>query len=235
MKYALKLAALSAMIFMGGCTSTHQMNPTPDQQSTSKVSYAEAEFNKERLIQEAYEKGLKVGVSKGHDQAIEIITKEYLPYIKRMEAGKYVIRKGFITAPEVMIYQNNNGTLNYRTTGCKIEKELDVQDIFKRFGKDVIVESGQTKPENAFSESGNVSSGDAYHIAYRDETLPSVLRPGYKDESMVKSINKTTSNKLVLDEYNVRYSEKENAYIAVFSTKEEMEGFCSQFRICSKD
>lgn len=221
-------------ILFTGCTSVHQVNPTPEQQAGAKISTAEDEFNRERQIKEAYNKGMREGISKGHDQAVSIITKEYLPYIKRLEAGKYAVRKGYITPPEVMIFQAQDGTLSYRTTGCKIEKELDVNEIFKKFGSSVVISSSSSK----FSDDKTVEASipdESYRISYRDSVSIPTMRPGSQSEIMTKNISKTAANKLVLDEYNIRYSEIDGEYVASFATKEEMEGFCGQFRICSKD
>lgn len=224
---------LAAACF-SGCSSVHQMNPTPEQQSGAKISISEDDFNKERAIQEAYDKGFKEGIKKGTDQTISIITKEYLPYIKRLEAGKYAVRKGYITPPEIMVFQGTDGTLSYRATGCKIEKELDVADIFKKFGSSVVVSSEKaTKTE--YKDAESAVDDESYQISPRDHISTSVLRPWNQSEVITKVITKTSSNKLVLDEYNVQYSEKEGDYIASFTTQEEMEGFCGQFRICSKD
>lgn len=224
---------LGAVLF-SGCTSVHQVNPTPEQQVGTKTSAAEDEFNKERQIQEAYNKGMREGISKGHDQAVSIITKEYLPYIKRLEAGKYAVRKGYITPPEVMVLQGSDGTLSYRTTGCKIEKELDVNDIFKKFGSSVVISNSSSKlgDDKAMQPS---AADESYRISYRDSVSIPTMRPGSQSEIMTKNISKTAANKLVLDEYNIRYSEIDGEYVASFATKEEMEGFCGQFRICSKD
>lgn len=223
----------AAIALMTGCSSTHQMNPTPSEQKAGGISSAEEAFNREKEIKEAYEKGLKVGISKGYDKAAKIITDEYLPYMKRLEAGKYVMKKGYVTAPEVMVFQKNDGTLNYRVSGCKIEKELDVNDIFKRFGKSVVVGEDVAAGDNA--EAGEDVAISGYHLAERDEIIYPVMRPGSVSERMIKNIEKTTANRIVLDEYNIRYSEKDGVYVATFATKEEMEGFCSQFRICVKD
>lgn len=221
-------AVLTALMFVG-CSSTHQMNPTPQEQGSSLATSAEAEFNRERQIKEAYEQGYKKGASEAHDEAVRIITEEYLPYIKRLEAGKYAIKKGHITPPEVMILQAEDGSLSYRTTGCKIEKELDVGDIFKRFGKSVVVSQGAGQKTDHV---GADSVSESYAFAGRDAVRYPVMRPGSAAEMMTTEIAKTSVNKLVLDEYNVRYSEKEGSYLAVFASKAEMDGFCNQFRIC---
>jgi hypothetical protein len=233
MKLYIGSVFIGAVLF-SGCTSVHQMNPTPDQQISTKTSMAEDEFNKERLVQEAYNKGVREGISRGHDQAVSIITKEYLPYIKRLEAGKYAVRKGYITPPEVMVLQGSDGTLSYRTTGCKIEKELDVNDIFKKFGSSVVISNSTAMVVNEKNANENFVD-ESYRISYRDSVAIPTMRPGSQSEIMTKNISKTATNKLVLDEYNIHYSELDGVYIASFATKEEMEGFCGQFRICSKD
>lgn len=227
-------SVLLGTVLFSGCTSVHQVNPTPEQQIGTKTSVVEDEFNKERQIQEAYNKGMREGIFKGHDQAVSIITKEYLPYIKRLEAGKYAVRKGYITPPEVMVLQGSDGTLSYRTTGCKIEKELDVNDIFKKFGSSVVISNSSAMSVN--EKTADQSAADeSYRISYRDSVSIPTMRPGSQSEIMTKNISKTAANKLVLDEYNIRYSEIDGGYVASFATKEEMEGFCGQFRICSKD
>lgn len=222
------------LILLGGCaSSTHQMNLTPQQQNGSGVTTEENDFIKERIAKENYEKGLEEGIRKGFSKASNIITKEYLPYIKRLEAGKYAMRKGYFTPPEVMVFQNPNGTLNYRATGCKIEKELDVNDIFKRFGESVLVKDIETDYQNPVKSDVQDSS---YSISDRDRVVGSIpMRPGATTDKITKRIEKTTANKLVLDQYNVSYSESDGIYLAVFSGPAEMEGFCSQFNICSKD
>ena len=227
----LYISVVLAGLFVG-CSSTHQMNPTPGEQSSSRASIAEEEFTKERQLKDAYEKGLKEGVAKGHDQAINIITKEYLPYIKRLEAGKYAMRKGFITPPEVMVFQNTDGTLSYKTTGCKIEKELDINDIFKRFGESVLVNGSTASKEEVSQISG---TSDSYFISERDTASTGIQRSGSQIGNVIKSIEKTAANKIVLDEYNIRYTEKDGLYLATFSTQEETDGFCGQFHICIKD
>lgn len=230
------ISLLAITMIVGGCSSTHQMNPTPDQQGNLKLTQSEEDFNKERLIKEAHDKGVKEGISRGFDQAKNIIIKEYLPYIKRLEAGKYAMRKGNITPPEVMIYQSNDGTLSYKTTGCKIEKELNVDEIFKRFGDSVVVKSESSTILNKQGEamSGSVNA-DSYFVSERDAVVNTPTRSAAPADIVFQNIEKTDANKLVLDQYNITYSEKDGSYVAVFNGNAEMNGFCDQFKICSKD
>ena len=111
-----------ATILISGCSSTHQMNPTPDEQKNSRVSQEEAQFNQERIKQENYDRGMKDGIKRGYDEAIRVITKEYLPYIKRLEAGKYAMKKGYVTPPEIMVFQIQMASLVIVLQGVKSKK-----------------------------------------------------------------------------------------------------------------
>lgn len=230
------LPMLAMTMIVGGCSAAHQMNPTPDQQGNSKLAQSEEDFNKERLIKEAHDKGVKEGIGRGFDKAKNIIINEYLPYIKRLEAGKYAMRKGNITPPEVMVYQSNDGTLSYKTTGCKIEKELNVDEIFKRFGESVVVKSESPAAQNKQGEtiSGSLNA-DSYFVSERDASVAAPARSAAPADIVFQTIEKTDANKLVLDQYNITYSEKDGNYVAVFNGEAEMNGFCDQFKICTKD
>lgn len=228
-KHLINLLSVAGAMVLLGCSSTYQVNPTPGEQKSSK-STEERDFEYERKIKEAYNKGFKDGSMKGSEQAISIIRDEYAPQIKRMEAGKYAIKKGYITPPEVMVVQNPDGSMSYRTTGCKIEKELNVDDIMKRFGPQI--QSSKADLLSVQDSQDITSESSSYKIAPRDISKASVQRPNHAEMSMIAKIPSTAANKMVLDEYNVRYSEKEGVFQAVFSSKEEMDGFCGQFHLC---
>jgi len=219
------LAAFAAFIITG-CSSTHQMNPYPGEQGA--VSSVEAQFEMERKIKEARREGVKEGITIGFTKAQKIVVDEYLPYIKRLEAGKYAMRKGYITPPEVMVFQTKNGTLDYRATGCRIEKELDVNEIFKKFGSSVVMEKNLEES----SSFGVKEDSESYHIVSRDEIQGSISKTTAAHTSVARAVTASEANRILLEQYNIRFVEKEGEFKVSFESVEEMQGFCSQFKIC---
>lgn len=221
------LAAWVAFIITG-CSSTHQMNPYPGEQGS--VSSVEAQFEMERKIKEARRDGVKEGVAIGFSKAQKIIVDEYYPYIKRLEAGKYAMRKGYITPPEIMVFQTKNGTLDYRATGCRIEKELDVNEIFKKFGSSVVSDVNEKIREN--SDPSKKEDSESYSIVTRDEIQSSISKTTAAHTSVSRAVTASEANRILLDQYNIRFIEKEGEFKISFESVDEMNGFCSQFKIC---
>lgn len=221
------LAAFAAFIITG-CSSTHQMNPYPGEQGA--VSSVEAQFEMERKIKEAHREGVKEGIAIGFSRAKKIIADEYYPYIKRLEVGKYAMRKGYITPPEVMVFQTKSGTLDYRATGCRIEKELDVNEIFKKFGSSVVADVNEKLGEDI--DLGEKGDSESYSIVSRDEIQGSISKTTSAHTSVLRAVTASEANRILLEQYNIRFIEKEGEFKVSFESVDEMKGFCSQFQIC---
>jgi hypothetical protein len=74
--------------------------------------------------------GLRMGYAKAKKEMMKKL-KRRVSSIKAMEAGKYLSRKHKITAPEIYQIRNPDGTLSIKVKGCRLEKELTLEEIVR--------------------------------------------------------------------------------------------------------
>ena len=92
----------------------------------------------EFFYQSGYDQGQKDGFDKGVREAFKVAKKvldEYKEEIRAYEIGKYLVKDSYLTAPKVYQSLGDAGeTLKIQVMKSRIEKELDIKDIFSKFG-----------------------------------------------------------------------------------------------------
>lgn len=214
---------------IGGCTSIHKTNPTPEEYNAQKSP--DAEFEKEAAAKKAYNIGYEEGVRAGYTKAISAITDGYLPYIKRLEAGKYLSKKELITPPELVAVRGSDDTISYKVTGCKVERELNIYEILAKFGaKSMIKQESDAKATVTDSEAKDASQ--SIGIPERDRPVYLVSKPKDFAYETIQKIAKSAKIKSILDRFSMNYTDKDGYYFVKFTNIEEQDGFCKQFDVC---
>lgn len=218
-----------SLVLIGGCSSKVNINPSPSEQK--EEAGMESSFKKEKFENEGYEAGFKNGYEAGLNKALKILNGEYAARIKRMEAGKYLVQKKYITAPEVFVVTGADGSLSYKVKGCQIEKEFDAKDILERFGSALSIKNTDSASQKTTDPETEKASG--FGIASKDTVskLPTKIGISKKLAKIVARVE----TKNTLDEYNIEYFEREGFYYASFADTDELVAFCKQFNICESD
>lgn len=182
-----------------------------------------------------YQRGLELGMQKGYERGVadalnaaKEMLKNYDEHLKAYEIGKYLVRSENLTAPQVWQSLNNKGELTLRITPAKIEKEININELFARFLKIPTLnpnEQNETTLSLAEINSTNLSSRDSNINA-----LPQRVDSNAK--TITLNIQKTSKNLDILKKANVVFSDEENSYNVLFFSELEKKDFCAQFGIC---
>ena len=158
--------------------------------------------------------------------------------MKALEAGKYLVKKGYITAPEVYKVTTPDGGVLIKVRGCSIVQPVDLEKVI---GSDVFVPSMLavcSLCESAASYTGSVSAPEwkgtvvpgaaGYDEVTRDVSPTAVYRVEVKPEHLA-----------VLDKERIPYvsviEKGKEKYYAVFTDKTLLRAFCGKHtKVCGK-
>lgn len=197
--------------------------------STSLYAGESEDFYYDRGYENGYQKGLLKGQEEAFKDA-KLILKAYKDKIKAYEIGKYLVESKRLTAPQV--YQElENGNMKIVVIPSKIEKELNIEDIFDEFGSLPTLAKNKNvqEVEKDFNELNSV------YLRENDGKYNDMFDKASRDsDKTTLRVRKTSKNRDVLNSANVAYVENKSNYEVVFFTKQEKRDFCSEFRTLCK-
>ncbi len=177
-----------------------------------------------------YENGYQKGLLKGQQEAFKdakLILKAYKDRVKAYEIGKYLVESKHLTAPQV--YQElEDGSMKIVVVPSKIEKEFNIDDIFDEFGSLPTLSKNKDKEENKDKDPNELNS---IYLSQKDGTYNDMFDKANRDtEKTTLTVDKSSSNRDILNSANVAYVENKDSYEVVFFTKQEKKDFCSEFK-----
>ncbi|TEY04683.1 hypothetical protein ELQ15_08160 [Campylobacter sp. US12a] len=195
---------------------------------SSQIFAANTEdFFYQRGYENGYNKGFEAGVKKAFEEAKNVLVK-YKEQLTAYEVGKYLITSRYLTYPEVWQEKTEDGTFKLRVTPSKIERPLDVDELFTKFSNIPLTDGTQTPSLELTPEEKN-----SVYLSNRDSNANDM--PQNVDEDIrttTLSINKTAKNLDVLKKANVVFSDEGNVYNVLFFTPQEKKDFCKSYKIC---
>ena len=183
---------------------------------------AEDFFNK-RGYEKGYEKGYKKGIEKGLEIAKKVL-KNYKENIRAYEIGKYLIERRYLTYPQVWQVREGN-SVRLVVTPARIEKELNIDELFDRFGSDI--PEYPKKDEQLPQDKEKLNS---VYIADRDVPQDLPDSASRDDRIVTMKVRKTYRNREILDRANLVYQDAGNYYKVMFFSSNEKRDFCRNFR-----
>lgn len=214
--------ALLSLLF-SGCSSLHQTNDLPNKDEESIFI--------EKLRKDMYDKGYNQAQ---HDLKNQIdlkyrkIIEEYREDFLKLELGKFAIKKGYITFPEMLI-QNIDGTIIIDSLGCKVQKPLNTNEII-----DFYTNSNSMIRSTDFSKNTtkNNDENNAIWISSNENNKMKTLNEVKNEVSLYLPKNYRTQE--ILKIYNLDFNTEDETYIVNFKNDKEKKEFCSITEICGK-
>ncbi len=129
--HTLGLAVLIALV---SATSMSYANKEASIANSSRsISEKVSAQNKEKFfynkgVTDGFADGKRVGYEEAMKDAKQALLK-YKNYIKSLESGKYLSKKGKITPPRIYQEKRADGSISVVVKGCNIEGELSPKDI----------------------------------------------------------------------------------------------------------
>lgn len=186
------------------------------------------------FYQSGYEQGQKDGFEQGVKEAFIVAKKvlnEYKEEIRAYEIGKYLLREKYLTAPKIYQTLGTTGdTLQIQVMKSRIEKELNIEDIFAKFGTIPTLKDNASLSTNQRS----IDELNSVNIANRDNILNLPNEAAKNDKIITVSIEKNAKNEELLKNTNAVYSldNDNNRFKVMFFTRTEKDNFCNSFKIC---
>ncbi|HEG2941913.1 TPA: hypothetical protein SCW98_001664 [Campylobacter jejuni] len=195
---------------------------------SSQIFAANTEdFFYQRGYENGYNKGFEAGVKKAFEEAKNVLVK-YKEQLTAYEVGKYLITSRYLTYPEVWQEKTEDGTFKLRVTPSKIERPLDVDELFTKFSNIPLTDGTQTPSLELTAEEKN-----SVYLSNRDSNANDMPQNVDEDiKTTTLSINKTAKNLDVLKKANVVFSDEGNVYNVLFFTPQEKKDFCKSYKIC---
>lgn len=223
------------VVLFTGCSSKEQINLTPQQEAASaSISKDQAAFEYKKGFDDGYKKAQKEQEQIQFERAKKIIKDRYLPYIKNLQIGAYLVKNHFITGPIPINIEKADGSMETKIEGCKIQKPYTLDDIFKIFGKvdsqREIIRPHTQQVNNNDQQQSQASNSISIVESDMPINLPSRIN-SYKKNITVK-VRKTLENKNILDAYNAKYSIENLYFVVKFNNKDESNAFCQTTSIC---
>lgn len=191
---------------------------------------AQADDTNDFFFNRGYEKGYNEGFEAGSKAAFQEAKKilnNYQNNIKAYEIGKYLIKRKKLTYPQIWQNMTESG-MKIIVLPSKIENELDISDIFTKFGDipTYFKEINEPKDENFYD------TGDGVNIAKRDNVKELTASADKHSKIITINIDKNWKNEKVLKKANAVYAIDKDKYRVMFFSSQERNNFCSQFKIC---
>ena len=173
--------------------------------------------------------GFKIGVKKTFAESKKIIN-EYREEIKAYELGKFLIKGKYLTAPKVYQVMNDKGEVTFKIIPSRLQKELNVNDIFAKFGDIPTLKRVDTLAANNIS----IDERNSVNISSRDEIINLPNEADKNNKILVVSIKKNKKNQEKLKNTNAVYSldKDNNRFKVMFFSRTEKSNFCNSFKIC---
>ncbi len=193
-----------------------------------------ANTTEEFFFQSGYEQGQKDGFDKGVREAFIVAKKvleEYKEEIRAYEIGKYLVKDTYLTAPKVYQVLGEAGdSLRIEVMKSRIEKELNIDEIFAKFGTIPTLNS----LDSLNTKTRSIDEINSVSIANRDNILNLPNEADKNDKIITVSIEKNSKNEEILKNTNVVYSLDGDSerFKVMFFTKTEKDNFCNNFKIC---
>lgn len=189
-----------------------------------------ADTTEDFFFQSGYEQGQKDGFNQGVAAAFKEAKKvlaKYKEEIRAYEIGKYLIREKYLTAPKLYQVIDERG-LRLDISRSIVEKELDVEDIFKKFGTIPVMEDTNMLVNNKQS----LDEINSVNVSDRDNILNLPGEAAKNDKIITISIEKNSQNEEILKNTNTVYSLDDDRFKVMFFSRTEKNNFCNSFKIC---
>jgi hypothetical protein len=183
------------------------------------------EFFYNRGFEAGYNQGFEIGVKAMEDEAKNILLK-YADDIKAYEIGKYLVRDKKLTSPRIWQERGLDGTLRIVIVQSEIIDELNIVDIFAKYG------NIPTRTNSEIKTLDDVSRNSVY-LTNRDNSVAAIPSASNRDKAITTlNLNKSWKNKDILQKANLVYSEDSDFYKVIFFTSKEKRDFCDNFGVC---
>lgn len=182
-----------------------------------------------------YQRGLDAGFKQGYEQGVKDaftesknILARYKNEIKAYEVGKYLVRNGYITYPKVWQRIDEFGNVKIEIQPSRIEKELNIADIFSKFN------TLPTNPNPEMVALNPIEARNSVNTATRDKVVALPKKASANQDIITISLENSGKNEEIVKKANLVYSvDKPNNRIKVmFFNRTEKNNFCSQYQIC---
>lgn len=185
------------------------------------------DFFYKRGYEVGFDEGYKAGVIKAFEEAKQILVR-YDNELKAFELGKYLIKAQNLTYPRVYQEKNENNEFKFVITQSEIQKEINVEELFSKFGS-----LPQIEPNLKQNNELSLDEKNSVYLSFRDNNIND-LPQNVSSDSNIKTLNidKTSKNLEILKKANVVFSDENDRYNVLFFTEEEKKDFCKQFNIC---
>lgn len=224
-KYLSAVICVSA-ILLSGCSSKEQVNPMPNEQIdlSKEKTYKDME---KKIIEENREKWIEIGFERAK-KSLE----KYKDKINSYEVGKYALRKGYVTYPQIVAVEDG-GQVSIQNFGCEIKKELNIEEIMTIFANDTLKTS--TMPTLSGYGSFNNNGGDQVGVTSTNYATnnSTIENSNSFNDSYEKRFSNSYKNKEALDKYNVAYLKSGSELVAKFKNNNEYSSFCKMSNICN--
>ena len=184
-----------------------------------------------------YQRGYEVGYNKGFDEGVRLafeeakkVLQKYNEELLTYEVGKYLITSNYLTYPQVWQETNDEGVVKLRVFPSKIERPLNVNELFTKFAS-IPEKRGLQVPslELTLEEKNSVVLSDRDN---NSNTIPQSVSENIQTINL--NITKSAKNLNVLKEANVVFSDEGDTYKVLFFTNGEKQEFCKSYKICEK-
>lgn len=186
------------------------------------------DFFYNRGYEAGHNAGFEAGVKMAFEEAKNVLMK-YEQELQAYEIGKYLIRSGNLTYPQVFQETTDDGTVRLRVTNSKIERMLNIDELFYKFATIPVRPSKENNPlELTLAEKNSVV------LSVRDSNTNSLpQRVSERTNTRTLSLAKNSKNLEILKKANVVFSDEGGAYNVLFFTDTERSSFCKEYQICS--
>lgn len=182
---------------------------------------------------DGFEEGKKIGFEQALKEGAEALSK-YEAYIKSLEAGKYLSKKGKITPPRIYQEKRADGSISVVVQGCNIEGELSPKDIL--LFPSIDESRNNSSRKIASSSAGNSDSvSDSVYLAGIDN--PKKQRPLASNSAINATFRTFEDNSFYRKLFRgsgLAFSIQPNREIRVmFSSEQEAERFMNRHGLTS--
>lgn len=230
------------ILMFTACSGKSQINPDPDEyENYSKESYFYEKKNKNKELEESYQKGKDDGYEEAKKEFEKII-----PYLEGIRASAELAKSGGLCYGPLFLDKSDSSGMKVMLGNAHVCDNFTVDRILK------IVKSGipglpdyLTKTNNnSLSTSNNINTDSVSSVAIAGlkEQDYFIEKPEeQKDKETLKvKIKDTMTNRQILRESNNAFSSVEldandkNLMIVNFNDSASMNNFCTKFSICVK-
>lgn len=186
------------------------------------------DFFYNRGYEAGHNAGFEVGVKMAFEEAKNALRK-YEQELQAYEIGKYLIRSSNLTYPQVFQETTEDGTIRLRVTNSKIERMLNVDELFNKFATIPVKPSKDNNPLEL-----SITQKNSVVLSNRDSNTNALpQKVSERTNTQTLSLVKNSKNLEILKKANVVFSDEGGAYNVLFFTETEKNSFCKEYQICS--